>query len=62
MLLGQLRRDEPHLAHFAHQRSVEYARLVPLQKARRDAVGGKAAGVFGQRRKVFVDVGIWPVT
>src|SRR5437867_5899056 len=36
--------------------------LVALQKARRDPPGGKAAGVFGQCRKVFVDIGVHRVS
>eukprot|EP01136_Pigoraptor_vietnamica_P000419 Opistho-1_new@25714 len=54
--LGQLGRDEAHLAHLAHQRAVEHARGVALQEAGRHAPGGEAARMLGQRRQVVVDV------
>ena len=57
-LLGQLGRDEPHLAHLAHQAAVEHAGLVALQEAGRDALGGEAARVVAERDQVFVEIGV----
>ncbi len=54
--LGQLGRDEPHLAHRLHQAAIEHARLVALLEAGGDAIGREAARVIGQRHQVFVEV------
>jgi hypothetical protein len=54
--LGQLRSDEAHRAHLAHQFAVEHAGLVALQEARGDAIGGKAARMVAEGDEVFVEI------
>ena len=54
--LGQLGRDEAHLAHRFHQRAIEHARPVALLEAGSDAIGGETPNLIAERDQVFVEI------
>ena len=56
--LRQFGGDESHRAHLRHQRPVENARPIPLLKSGGDASDREAAGLFGERHQIAVEVGI----
>ena len=56
--LRQFRRDEPHRAHFLHDRAIENARPVAFLEAWRDAIARKPSGLVTQRNQIVVEIWI----